>query len=111
MRNLLKRLDYEYIILYFKPNAKSNERHRTSYAAQREHMRKDGFVMLVSEHEYYEELMAEFEELNPIMIYSLWGDTLMRMLEKAYIRIGWRIFVIVTMLLICIPVDMPILNL
>lgn len=58
LRNLLKRLDYEYIILYFKPNAKSNERHRTSYAAQREHMRKDGFVMLVSEHEYYEELIV-----------------------------------------------------
>lgn len=55
-----------------KPNAKSNEKHRTSYAAQREHMRKDGFVMLVSEYEYYDELMAEFEDLNPIMIYSLW---------------------------------------
>lgn len=42
------------------------------FNAQRKHMREEGFVMIVSEYEYYEDVMKDFEDLNPIMIYSLW---------------------------------------
>lgn len=65
-----------------KPNANSSEKLKTSYAAQRAHMREEGFVMLVSEYEYYEELMAEFEDLYPIMIYSLWKGYINKKIGK-----------------------------
>ena len=43
-----------------------------SSTGQRKHMREEGFVLLVSENEAYEEIMAEFEDLNPVLIYSMW---------------------------------------
>lgn len=41
--------------------------------AQRKHMREDGFVILVSEYENYENLIQEFADLDTVMIYSLWN--------------------------------------
>ena len=35
-------------------------------------MRKDGFVILLSEHECYDELIKEFSDLDTIFLYSLW---------------------------------------
>ena len=55
-----------------KPNDNASEKYLTSFHGQRNHMINEGFVLIVSEYEYYEDIMAEFEELNPIMIYSLW---------------------------------------
>lgn len=36
-------------------------------------MKQDGFVMIVSEGDYYEGIMDYFKDLNPKMIYSMWG--------------------------------------
>ena len=55
-----------------KADGKASEKYLRSFNGQRKHMREEGFVMVVSEYEYYEEIMREFEDLNPIMIYSLW---------------------------------------
>lgn len=55
-----------------KPQDNASDEYLRSFNGQRRHMREDGFVMLVSEYEYYEDLMKEFEDLNPILIYSLW---------------------------------------
>ena len=56
-----------------KPSDNASESYLRSYRGQRSHMINEGFVMLVSEHEYYEEIMDEFEELNPVLIYSMWS--------------------------------------
>ena len=39
---------------------------------QRKYMRENGFVIVISEYTKYEELIEEFADLNPVLIYSLW---------------------------------------
>ncbi len=58
--------------ILLKPTDNASEDYLRSFNSQRKHMREDGFVMLVSEYEYYEDIMEEFADLNPIMIFSLW---------------------------------------
>lgn len=55
-----------------KPKNNASDSYLRSFNGQRKHMREEGFVMIVSEYEYYEDIMKEFADLNPIMIYSLW---------------------------------------
>ena len=55
-----------------KPKKNAPEQYLKSFHGQRKHMREEGFVMVVSEYEYYEDIMEEFADLNPIMLYSLW---------------------------------------
>ena len=55
-----------------KPTENSPSSYLISFNGERKHMREDGFLCIVSEYGYYEELMADFEDLHPIMIYSLW---------------------------------------
>lgn len=55
-----------------KPKENASEEYLKSFYGQRKHMRKEGFVMVVSEYEYYEDIMEEFADLHPIMLYSLW---------------------------------------
>ena len=55
-----------------KPQNNESDEKLENFNDEKRHMREDGFVMLVSEYEYYEDLMKEFEDLNPILIYSLW---------------------------------------
>ena len=38
-----------------------------------EKMRKDGFVAIVGEYDHYERVMDELADVNPEMIYSMWG--------------------------------------
>ena len=39
-------------------------------------MKKDGFVMIINNPTYYHEFVKEFEEVQPILIYSMWGGYL-----------------------------------
>ncbi len=55
-----------------KPKNNASDSCLRSYNGQSKHMREEGFVMIVSEYEYYEDIMEEFADLDPIMIYSLW---------------------------------------
>jgi len=55
-----------------RPKENASDSYLRSYNGQRKHMRDEGFVMIVSEYEYYEDIMEELSDLNPIMIYSLW---------------------------------------
>ena len=43
---------------------------------QKQHMLDEGFVMMVGTSDYYKELMEEFREYNPILIYSMWNGYL-----------------------------------
>ena len=54
----------------FIPNDNTSKESQQKLNAKIKHMRKDGFVMVVSE--YYDEIMEEFEDLKPVMIYSMW---------------------------------------
>ena len=47
------------------------EKYKRAFTAQRCHMREEGFVAVVSE--YDEDLFEEFADLDPILIYSMWG--------------------------------------
>jgi len=55
-----------------RPKDNASDSYLRSYNWQRKHMREEGFVMIVSEYEYYEDIMEEFADLETIMIYSLW---------------------------------------
>lgn len=54
----------------FIPNDNTSKENRQKLNAKIKHMRKDGFVMVVSEH--YDKIMEEFADLDPILIYSMW---------------------------------------
>lgn len=43
---------------------------------QKQHMIDEGFTMLVGTSDYYRELMEEFRDLNPVVIYSMWDGYL-----------------------------------
>lgn len=43
---------------------------------QKQQMVDEGFVMMVGTSEYYQQLMEEFREYNPILIYSMWDGYL-----------------------------------
>lgn len=60
-------------IIFTKDEYKTSEKYLKSYTAQRNHMREDGFVILVSEYDQYDQLMDEFSDLPTIFIYSLWS--------------------------------------
>lgn len=51
-------------------SADTSEKYRRSFAGQRQHMRKEGFVTVVSE--YDEDLFEEFSDLEPVLIFSMW---------------------------------------
>lgn len=65
-----------------KPKDNATESYLKSFTCQRRHMVENGFVMVVSEYEYYEDIMNEFAKLNPIMIYSLWKGYIDRDIGK-----------------------------
>ncbi len=65
------------------PGEQSSSEYQISYIVQRKHMREEGFVMLVSEYEYYEDIMKEFEDLKPVLIYSLWKGYINKDIGKA----------------------------
>jgi ribonuclease J len=44
--------------------------------SQEEHMKKHGFLFMVKESEYYQEMMERFREYNPMLIYSMWDGYL-----------------------------------
>ena len=44
----------------------------TRALAKIEEMKKNGFIAIVSEYEYYEKMMDMFEDIHPQLIYSMW---------------------------------------
>lgn len=67
--------DFEKVwpILFTKDERSSSERYAHSHAAQRKHMREEGFVILVSEYDNYDRLIEEFSDLPTLFLYSLWN--------------------------------------
>lgn len=61
-----------YPILFTKDEKSISEKYKHSYYWQRKHMREEGFVILLSEYECYDELIKEFSDLDTIFLYSLW---------------------------------------
>lgn len=55
---------------------------RNKLRYQKDKMKQDGFVMLVGKTSYYHELMELFRDVNPALIYSMWGGYLVQ--DKAY---------------------------
>ena len=47
-----------------------SKKYQRSFAGQRRHMRNEGFVTVISDKD--EDLWKEFEDLDPILIYSMW---------------------------------------
>lgn len=45
---------------------------REASIKQRERMRRDGFVIIASEKDYFNDILDEFKDLNPASIYSMW---------------------------------------
>ncbi len=59
-------------ILFTNTEAMNNPKFKRGYEGQRQHMRDEGFVILVSEYDNYDKLIDEFSDLPTIFLYSLW---------------------------------------
>lgn len=59
-----------YPLLKKSKNENVSEKYLRAFSGQRKHMRNEGFVAVVSYKD--EEILEEFADLNPILIYSMW---------------------------------------
>ncbi len=49
---------------------------------QKQHMIDEGFLMMVGTSDYYRDLMEEFRDYNPVLLYSMWDGYLQK--DKEY---------------------------
>lgn len=74
--NTVGRNDWRFRFYRSYPIQKALKQELKNHKTQKQHMLDEGFVMMVGTSDYYMNLMEEFREYNPVLIYSMWDGYL-----------------------------------